>query len=119
MDLGLDPTLTNVVGDPRSPNTVWKTTTWELEVFPTGGSYWDSLESGLAALLKLFVPHKNALQEYRNRYEVFIWCGHFSSSFDGGPLLSAEILKALGEFGVPMELDTYACPQKSPMDIPV
>jgi len=86
---------------------MWDKALWELEVFPEGRTDWDSLEAGLAALLKIFVPQTRALQEYSKKHDVFVWCGHFSSSFDGGPHLSPEILKALGEFGMPLWLDTY------------
>jgi hypothetical protein len=107
-ELGLAPTQTRTVGERRSADTVWDKALWELEVFPKGRSEWDSLESGIAALLKILVPHAKALQEYGKEHDVFIWCGHFSSSFSGGPLLSAEILKALGDFGVPLWLDAFS-----------
>jgi uncharacterized protein DUF4279 len=80
---------------------------WEFEVLPGGRSDWDSLEAGLAALLSILFHHAKMIQEYRNKYRVSICCGHFSSSFDGGPSLSAEILKSLGDFGVPLWIDTY------------
>jgi len=107
-ELGLAPTQTRTVGERRSADKVWDKALWELEVFPKGRSDWDSLEAGLAALLKIFVPHTRALHEYRKNHDVFIWCGHFSSSFDGGLHLSAEILKALGDFGAPLVLDSYS-----------
>jgi hypothetical protein len=107
-ELGLAPTQTRKVGEHRSADEVWDEALWELEVFPKGRSDWDSLEEGLAALLKIFAPQTTALQEYSKKHDVFIWCGHFSSSFDGGPHLSGEILRALGEFGVPVWFDTYS-----------
>jgi hypothetical protein len=108
MELGLAPTQTRTVGEHRSADTVWDKALWELEVFPKDRSDWDSLEAGLATLLRVFAPHTRALQEYNKKHDVFIWCGHFSSSFDGGPRLSAEILRALGDFGVPLWLDTHS-----------
>jgi hypothetical protein len=36
-----------------------------------------------------------------------LWCGHFSSSFGGGPTLSPQILRVLADFGVELILDTY------------
>jgi hypothetical protein len=105
--IGLAPTQTRNVGERKSAEAVWDKALWELEVFPGGRSDWDSLEAGLAALLKIVVPHTKALAEYSKKHEVFIWCGHFSSSFDGGPQLSAEILRALGGFGVPLRFDSY------------
>jgi len=87
---------------------VWEKALWEFEVFPDDRSDWDSLEIGLAALLEIFSSHTKALQEYSNSHDVYIWCGHFCSGFDGGPHLSAEILKGLGDFGIPLWLDTYS-----------
>jgi hypothetical protein len=63
---------------------------------------------GLATLLKIFDSHADALRGYGEKHEVFIWCGIFSSSFDGGPRLSPGMLKALGNFGVSLWLDTYS-----------
>jgi hypothetical protein len=107
-ELGLAPTQTRKVGDRKSADEVWDKALWELEVFPKGRTDWDSLEAGLIALLKIFAPQTKAIQEYGKKHDVFIWCGHFSSSFDGGPRLSAEILRALGEFGVPLWFDAYS-----------
>ena len=106
-ELTLAPTQTRQVGERKSADTVWDKALWELEVFPKRRSDWDSLEVGLDALLKIFVPRAKALHDFGKKHDVFIWCGHFSSSFDGGPHLSAQILKALGDFGVPLRLDTY------------
>jgi hypothetical protein len=107
-ELGLAPTQTRKVGERKRADAVWDKALWELEVFPKGRTDWDSLEAGLAALLKIFAPQTKALQECSKTHDVFIWCGHFSSSFDGGPHLSAEILRALGEFGVPLWFDAYS-----------
>jgi Domain of unknown function (DUF4279) len=107
-ELGLAPTQTRKVGERKSADAVWDKALWELEVFPKGRTDWDSLEAGLAALLKIFVAHARALHEFRQKHDVCVWCGHFSSSFNGGPHFSAEILKALGDFGVPLWLDAYS-----------
>lgn len=107
-ELGISPTHTRAVGERRSAHTIWDKALWEVAVVPEGRSDWDSLEAGLATLLKIFVPHTKALQQYCKTHDVYIWCGHFSSSFDGGPHLSAEILKGLGNFGVPLWLDSYS-----------
>jgi hypothetical protein len=105
VELGLTPTQTRTVGERTSADAVCDKGLWELEVFPKGLPDWDSLEAGLTALLKILVSHTKLLKEYSKKHDVFIWCGHFSSSFDGGPHLSAEILRALGDFGVPLYLD--------------
>jgi hypothetical protein len=106
-ELNLAPTQTRHVGARKSANAVWDKALWELEVLPEGRSDWDSLEAGLAVLLNTFVPRANTLHEYSRKHDVFIWCGHLSSSLDGGPHLSAQILKSLGDFGVPRWFDTY------------
>jgi len=78
---------------------------WEYEVRPeTGGVAWHSLEDGLRTLLSALVPHKKELLEYQQKFKVFLWCGDFSSSFDGGPTLSPAMLKALGD---ELILDTF------------
>ena len=81
---------------------------WEYEAKPSGGEQeWHSLEQGLRALLSMFAPRQGALQEYQQRFNVCLFCGHFPSSFDGGPRFSPSLLEALGNFGVEMFLDTY------------
>jgi hypothetical protein len=106
-ELGLTPTQTRARGEHRSGHTVWDESMWEFEVLPEGQSDWNSLEAGLEVLLNIFFQHAKTIREYRNTHDVSIWCGHFSSSFDGGPSLSAEMLKSLGDFGVPLWIDTY------------
>ena len=86
---------------------------WEFEVFPEDRDDWNALELGLAELLRIFTPHTRTLQEYRNKYGVLLWCGQFSARFGAGPILSAEILKSLGDFGVPLELSVYCSDQES------
>jgi hypothetical protein len=107
-ELGMAPTLTRQVGERRDSKTVWEKAMWALDVYPDdGGNQWQSLEDGLAALFRVLSGHAKELHEYARLYEMCLWCGHFSSSFCGGPELSPGILKALGEFGVPLYLDTY------------
>jgi hypothetical protein len=106
-ELRLTPTQTRAVGGRRSPETFWQKALWELEVVPEGGAHWDSLEAGFSKLIDTFSSHKPLLQEYRAKHDVYLWVGHFSSSFSGGPRLSAETLKALGDFGMPLYIDAY------------
>jgi hypothetical protein len=107
--LRLKPTQTRVIGQPRSPNSVWPESMWEYEVRPGEGKIvWDSLEDGLHTVISAFVSRESELHNYRQRYKVFLWCGHFSSSFCGGPTLSPQTLRALADFGVELILDTYS-----------
>jgi hypothetical protein len=115
-ELSLAPTQTRAVGERRNTDSVWDEALWELEVFPEGRRDWDSLESGLETLLDVFTPSAKIIQEYFDKYDVLIWCGQFSNGlagFAGGPKLSAEILRDLGDFGIPLVLQTYFSDQSS------
>ena len=106
--LRLKPTQTRLIGQPRSAKSVWPESMWEYEVRPGKDKVvWDSLEDGLRKVLSAFASRKRALRKYQRRFKVFLWCGHFSSSFGGGPILSPVILKALGDLGVELVLETY------------
>src|SRR6266699_1492325 len=107
--LRLKPTQTRVMGQPRySSGSVWSESMWEYQVQPGEGKVvWDSLEGGLRTLLSAFVSRDVELRDYQRRHRVFLWCGHFSSSFREGPTLSPQILKDLGDFGVELILDTF------------
>jgi len=107
-ELTISPTQTRAVGERRDARTAWDKALWEFEVVPEGRFDWDSLEIGLSTLLNIFSLRTKALQEYSKNHDVYIWCGHFSSSFAGGPHLSAEILKKLGDVGIPLWLNTYS-----------
>jgi hypothetical protein len=107
-DLSVSPSQTRAVGERRDDRTVWEKGLWEYQVSKNGRSDWDSLENGLTALLQIFSPHSRSLHLYIQSHDVYIWCGHFGSGFSGGPHLSAKILKGLGDFGIPLWLDTYS-----------
>lgn len=108
--LKLKPTQTRVKGQPRSSSDdVWRESVWEYEVRPGDGKPdWDSLEDGLQTVISAFASREGELRNFQQRYKVFLWCGHFSSSFDGGPTLPPQILKALADFGVELILDSYS-----------
>lgn len=106
--LGLEPTQTRTKGQPRGPKSVWDESMWEYEAKPTNGEReWCSLEQGLKSILSTFASRQRTLREYQQRFKVFLFCGHFTSSFDGGPTLSPSMLEQLGKFGVELFLDTY------------
>ena len=92
---------------------------WEYEVLPSNKkskSEWSSLEEGLAEILLTFRTHKRMLRQFQRRFKVCLFCGHFSSSFDGGPTLSPSLLRQLGDFGVELFLDTYFSDDSSASD---
>jgi len=107
--LRVNPTQTRIIGGYRSPKSVWDETMWEYDVRPTGNKVvWDTLEEGLQKLLSTLASRKRILRHYQRRFKVFFWCGHYSTSF-GGPTLSPRLLKALGDFGVELILQSYLC----------
>jgi hypothetical protein len=116
-DLGVAPTQTRAAGQYRSPTSVFEKALWEFDMVPEEldvalenrphWPQWESLEAAFKKLLSIFSNHASVLRKYGEHHQVYLWVGHFSSSFDGGPRLSAEILKALGNFGVPVWMDTH------------
>jgi hypothetical protein len=68
---------------------------------------WESLEDGLAYVLGRIQGIRPHLETYRSTFDMFWWCGHFQSSFDGGPTLSPALLRELADFGIPLFIDNY------------
>jgi hypothetical protein len=88
---------------------------WEYEVRPNRNPKrdWSSLEQGLSKIVSAFRSRKRLLRNYQRRFTVCIFCGHFSSSFNGGPTFSPSLLKDLGDLGVELFLDTHASSESS------
>ena len=106
--LRLTPTQVRIAGQPRpGGKSIWDESVWEYEVRPDGRTAWSSIEEGLRALLSEFQSSNQILEHYQSNVHVFLWCGHFSSSFNGGPTFSSTLLKQLGDFGVELYLDTF------------
>jgi hypothetical protein len=86
------------------------TAVWAFNGVDDGGdgkAEWDSLEEGLTYVLGRLWPSRTAIAKYKASAELFWWCGHFQSSFDGGPQLSPSLLSRLGEFGATLYIDNY------------
>ena len=105
--LGITPTQVRKKGERRSQGSVWGENVWSYEVFPEEGESWPDLENGLNKLLSVIKPVQSQLRSYSSGSNIYIWCGHFTSSFDGGPTLSPALLRSLGESGITLMLDTY------------
>lgn len=106
--LQLEPSLVREVGERRSAVQVWDEALWAYDGFPGESSHnWSSLEEGFHFLLDKLEPLKTQIEEYKQDHEVFFWCGHFQSSFDGGPKLSAKLFRRLADFGVDVFSDNY------------
>lgn len=118
--LGLVPTRVARKGEPKvdGGTSQWTANMWGFELVPPGKDDWSSLSDGLQALLRSFGPIRDRLHAYSRGNELYLWCGHFTSSFDGGPSLSPTLLKALGDFGVELILDTYCDCADEPLTQP-
>jgi hypothetical protein len=104
--LSVPPTRVIEIGDPLKTAVATKAV-WIFEAFPSGGKKWTSLEDALVTVLSVFSGSHERIRELQGKFDVCLFCGHFSSSFDGGPVFSPTLLRMLGEFGVEMFLDTY------------
>jgi hypothetical protein len=58
-------------------------------------------------VLESLWPHRDKIAKYAATSKLVWWCGHFQSSFDGGPTLSLALLRKLGEFGADLHIDNY------------
>jgi hypothetical protein len=114
-DLGLEPTLVRNAGEPRDSNTRWDEALWAYDGHPTlsGDNAWDSLEDGLRFVLEKLLPFKDKIDSYKSQFRLILWCGHFYSSFSGGPTLSPVLLRLLGEFGVELFIDNHSCDENA------
>ncbi|MGH9907882.1 MAG: DUF4279 domain-containing protein, partial [Pyrinomonadaceae bacterium] len=93
-DLGLQPQQIRSAGQKRDHKTNWEESMWSYDGFPPNerSKSWASLEEGLVFVIRKLWPVKDKLEEYKRRFKVMLWCGHFQSSFDGGPTLSPSTL---------------------------
>ena len=74
---------------------------------------WDELEEGIRDIYGRARQLLDALPRDAEGLRACWWCGHFTDSFDGGPVLSGGILRDLGEMGVALYIDTY-CERSAP-----
>jgi len=68
---------------------------------------WPLLETGLSFLLRHLVSRRTAVIDLSKSFEGLWRCGHFQTSFDGGPTLSAGVLAEIASFGLPLSIDNY------------
>ncbi len=107
--VALEPCQTRLAGSRRSANSVYKNGMWAyngLGAEPEPPE-WESLEDALTFVLDKVWDQRKAIAGYKADCAVWWWCGHFQSSFDNGPLLSASLLARLGEFGADLFIDNY------------
>src|ERR1700757_1599516 len=109
-DLGLQPCQTRKAGMTRFPGRTDRVGMWAYSGPPGSPTEWASLEEALRHVIDHLWPHREKLAKYAAMSNLVWWCGHFQSSFDGGPTLSPALLKTLGEFGVELYIDNYFSP---------
>lgn len=68
---------------------------------------WPSLEQGLDFLLGQLAPFRESLIELSEDHQGIFWCGHFQSSFDGGPMLSPRVMANIASYRLPLFIDNY------------
>jgi hypothetical protein len=104
-ELGLQPCQIRIEGAPglggRPQNGLWAYDGGE------GPVNFESLEDGLTFVLDKLWPLRAAIAKYKDSGELVWWCGNFQRSVDGGPRLSPDILRRLGDFGAYLFIDTY------------
>ena len=104
IEMGLQPCRARLAGSSLGSQTY----TERMWAFDGGAPYdWDSLEQGLTFVLDRLGTSEKLFAKYLAEYSVIWWCGHFQSSFDGGPELSGRVLERLGAFGVALFIDNY------------
>jgi hypothetical protein len=116
--LGLEPCSIREMGERKADGKVWDQALWGYNGFPSDTpNYWASLEDGLTFLLQRLEPLRTQIVSYKQNYDIVFWCGHFQSSFDGGPTLSAQLMGRLADFGVDLYIDNYFAESHPPVDI--
>lgn len=70
-------------------------------------SQWDSLEDGMNFLLRQLIHVRSKVVELSQKFEGIWWCGHFQSSFDGGPTFSSNLMAEIATYGIPIFIDNY------------
>jgi len=82
---------------------------WAFDGGEQGGPSikWKLLEEGLESVIGKLWPVKNQINSYSREAKLIWWCGHFQSSFDGGPELSSGLLTRLAQFDASLYIDSY------------
>jgi Domain of unknown function (DUF4279) len=107
-ETGLTPCQTRFAGSRRGSRTYHTQSMWAFDGHgDKGAREWESLEEGLSCVLDRLDGSEHVFAKLRTEYDVQWWCGHFQSSFDGGPELSALLLERLGRFGAGLFIDNY------------
>lgn len=109
-EISLTPWHARSPGDMRGASGTFKTGLWSFSGVgedATRVREWENLEDGVLNLLPHLMDRRQVIFSYANRYDVFWWCAHFQSSFDGGPTFSPSVLRALADLGASLSITNY------------
>jgi hypothetical protein len=68
---------------------------------------WRTLEEGLLFILDKLEPKLHLIETNFFMYKRYFWCAHFQESFDGGTVLSTQLLKRLANFNTELVVKNY------------
>jgi hypothetical protein len=68
---------------------------------------WTSLEDGFEFLFKILISRRAEIIALARQFDGFWWCGHFQTSFDGGPTLSPKLLTEISSYEISLSIDNY------------
>ncbi|WP_425600653.1 DUF4279 domain-containing protein [Pinirhizobacter soli] len=109
-EISLTPRHTRCRGETRGPSGTFETGIWSFSGIGEEATYvreWEKLEDGLLNLLPHLLARRDVISTYVKKYDVFWWCAHFQSSFDGGPTFSPSVLRALADLGASLSIANY------------
>ena len=109
-EIGLPPRYTRSRGEMRGASGTFETGVWSFSGMGEDATQvreWEKLEDGLLNLLPHLLDRRHIISTYETKYDVFWWCAHFQSSFDGGPTLSPSVLRALADLGASLSIANY------------
>jgi Domain of unknown function (DUF4279) len=106
--LGLLPTNYYVRGMDY-PNTKNRLPFWGYDAQSDRDNYrgWQSLEEGFEFVCRELRSKKAEIITLSREFKGLWWCGHFQSSFDGGPTLSPSFLAEIASYGLPIFIDNH------------
>jgi hypothetical protein len=115
--LKLQPNQTRIAGQRRGRDSTWTKSLWSYDGSGDDTQReWMFLDEGLMFVMNKLWSKKDLINSFKDKFDVVWWCGHFQTSFDGGPTFSISLLEKLAEFGVPLFLDNYFTEDQEPGD---
>jgi Domain of unknown function (DUF4279) len=116
--LGLHPTNFFIHGM-NYPNARGRMPFWGYDAQGDREHYrgWGSLEEGFEFVCRELRSKKAEIIKLSQEFKGLWWCGHFQSSFDGGPTFTPSFLLEIASYGLPLVIDNHfvsEAPQPDP-----